>query len=132
MDDVSSRLKDILGDPGSMEKIRNLAAMLGSSGGESEQENSHPPKEEPEHTRKEPTVPGADAELMRTVMRLAPLLSHARQENDSTRLLRALRPFLSEKRRKKLDEALRLLQLARALPYLKGSGVLNGLFSVDG
>lgn len=130
MDDVSSRLKDILGDPGSMEKIRNLAAMLGSTG--DGQESSPPQEEEPEHARQEPAVSGADAELMRNVMRLAPLLSHARQENDSTRLLRALRPFLSEKRRKKLDEALRLLQLARALPYLKGSGVLNGLFSVDG
>lgn len=130
MDDVSSRINDILGDPGSMEKIRNLAAMLGSSG--SEQENSPPPEKEPEPARQEPAVPGADAELMRTVMRLAPMLSHARQENDSTRLLRALRPFLGEKRRKKLDEALRLLQLARALPYLKGSGVLNGLFPADG
>lgn len=130
MDDVSSRINDILSDPGSMEKIRNLAAMLGSSGGG--QESSPPPEKEPEQARQEPAVPGADAELMRTVMRLAPMLSHARQENDSTRLLRALRPFLSEKRRKKLDEALRLLQLARALPYLKGSGVLNGLFPVDG
>ncbi len=58
-------------------------------------------------------------------MMLAPALSHMRQEDDSTRLLRAIRPFLGERRRHKLDEAVKLMQLARMMPYLKSSGVLQ-------
>ena len=42
---------------------------------------------------------------------------------DSTRLLRALRPMLSERRRQKLDQALKLLQFMRVLPLLKSSGL---------
>ena len=42
------------------------------------------------------------------------------EENDSTRLLNALRPFLSEKRRVRIDGSIRLLSLMRILPLLKG------------
>ncbi len=53
----------------------------------------------------------------------APLLSGIQQDTDSTRLLRALRPMLSERRRQKLDQALKLLQFMRVLPLLKSSGL---------
>ena len=51
------------------------------------------------------------------------------QEDDATRLLRALRPLLSQARQKKVDEALKILQMLRLLPLLKESGVLSGLLS---
>lgn len=55
------------------------------------------------------------------------MLSAARQEDDSTRLLRALRPLLGPERQKKLDEAIRLLQMMRMLPLLRKSGLLSSL-----
>ena len=60
--------------------------------------------------------------------KLAPLLGQLNQEDDSTRLLQALRPMLSEARRAKIDEAVRILQLMRLLPMLKELGGLPGLF----
>ncbi len=72
---------------------------------------------------------GLTPELLQTVTRLAPLLGQVNREDDSTRLLRALRPLLGEARQKKLDEAIKILQMMRLLPLLKESGVFSGLLS---
>ncbi len=72
-----------------------------------------------------PALP--DAGTLQLVTRLAPMLSAVRQEDDSTRLLRALRPLLGEERQKKLDEAIRILQMMRMLPLLRQSGLLSGI-----
>ena len=45
------------------------------------------------------------------------------REDDSTRLLRALRPFLHEERSRRLDGAIRLLGIMKVLPLLKGAGL---------
>ena len=71
------------------------------------------------------TMGGAD--MIALVSRLGPLLSQVNQEDDSTRLLRALRPMLSEQRRQKIDEAVKILQLMRLLPLLRDMGALPGL-----
>lgn len=124
-EDLTSRLNDILGDPTSMEKIKSLAAMFGSSQEEAPARQTQQPQR-PQQTRPHAdSAPSVDPELMQSVMKLAPALSHMRQEDDSTRLLRAIRPFLGERRRHKLDEAVKLMQLARMMPYLKSSGVLQ-------
>jgi hypothetical protein len=133
-DDLTSRISEILGDPASMEKIRNLAAMLGSTGQDGNKQapparqNTAPPQGTPQpRQNQQPNsgTPPIDPALMRSMMKMAPILSGMRQDDDSTRLLRALRPFLGEKRRKKLDEALKLIQLLRIVPYLKGSGLFQ-------
>lgn len=86
-----------------------LSALSGLLNGESGQK----PREEP---------PG-DGGLAQVLAKAAPLLSGIQQDTDSTRLLRALRPMLSERRRQKLDQALKLLQFMRVLPLLKSSGL---------
>ena len=128
MDDLSSRLNEILGAPASMEKIKNLAAMFSGSDQAESKSAAEPERAAPQPQENTAQAAAIDPGLMRSVMKLAPALSQMRQEDDSTRLLHALRPFLSDKRRKKLDEALRLLQLTRMIPYLKSSGVLNSFF----
>lgn len=115
MDDLASKLSELLNSPGSMDQIKSLAGLLG--GGEV------PAKPEPQPEQKSPLA-GLDGDMMQMVMKFAPLLSNFRQEDDYTRLLHALRPLLGEERRKKLDEAIKLLQLIRLLPLLKGSGIL--------
>lgn len=70
---------------------------------------------------------GINGDLLGMVAKMGPVLGALRQEDDSTRLLRALRPMLRPTRQKKLDEALKLLQLLRALPLLKQSGILGSL-----
>jgi len=125
MDDLSSMLNGFLKNPESMEKIKSLASMLGGSGG-SESGPSPPPESVPAvpAVRDNRAPEGLDQDSLRTVMKLAPIISKFRQEDDSTRLLRALRPFLNEEKKKKLDEAIRLMQIVRMLPLIRGSGLL--------
>lgn len=70
---------------------------------------------------------GITPEALQTISRIAPLLSQVNREDDSTRLLHALRPLLSPPRQKKLDEAVKILQMMRLLPLLKDSGLLSSL-----
>lgn len=136
MDDLASKLNDLLGSSDGMDKIRNLASMLGASGKspEPQQEARQPEPHQAEprqaDSRQESPlaglsalIPEGDGDLMRMMMKMAPLLAHFRQEDDSTRLLRCLRPFLSEPKQKKLDEAVKLLQFMRVIPFLKDSGL---------
>lgn len=132
MDDMSSRLSEILGDPSSMEKLKALAAMFGGTdrqeGAAPAASPQRPPPPQNQQSAPPAPAPSLDPDLMRSMMKLAPALSHMRQDDSSTQLLHALRPFLGERRRKRLDEALRILQLARMLPSLKSSGLLQSLF----
>lgn len=122
MDDLSSMLNDILKNPESMEKIKNLAGMLGGGTGAPPASPSEPAAQAP--AEQENTVPeGVDQDSMRMMMKLAPMISKFRQEDDSTRLLRALRPFLKDDKRKKLDEAIRLMQIVRMIPFIRESGI---------
>lgn len=70
---------------------------------------------------------GSDTAMLGMLMKAAPLLNAAGQEDDATRLLAALRPLLSESRRKRLDEAGRILRLMRLLPLLRQSGMLQNI-----
>ncbi len=72
---------------------------------------------------------GDNAQMLGMMTKLAPLLGQLGREDDSTRLLRALRPLLGAERQKKLDEAVKILQMMRLLPLLKESGVFSGLLS---
>lgn len=135
MDDLSSRLSGILNDPQSVEKIKNLAAMLGmdsSAGGKGDPAPPPPPpasvQPEGPPVQTEPfaglsSLPQMDPQMLNMIMKIMPALSSLRQEDDATRLLRAIRPFLGEVRRKKLDESIRLMQIVRMVPLLKKGGL---------
>ncbi len=104
-----SGLAGLLGQP---ELAAGLAGLLGG-----------------ERKKPEPAVPAnaLDPQMLQTIMKLAPLLSNAQQDDDTTRLLYALRPLLGQTRRKKLDEAVKMVKMMTVLPLLKGSGVLENL-----
>ncbi|HCW80153.1 MAG TPA: hypothetical protein DG942_03480 [Ruminococcaceae bacterium] len=120
MDDLSSRLSEILNDPASMEKIKNFASTL--TEGE-KPEKPTPRRAQPQETESQPESASLDPDIMRSVMKIAPVISRARQEDSATHLLHALRPFLSEKRRVKLDRAVKLMQFTRVMPYLRNCGL---------
>ncbi len=60
---------------------------------------------------------------------LAGIINTLQRGNDSRqeRLLEAIKPFLSEQRREKLEQAERILRVIRIIPILKNSGILNML-----
>lgn len=119
MDDFSQKIASLLGDPETMEKIKGLSGML--SGGSATQ--TKPPSSSPPAVTASQSN-GFPSETVGMMMQLAPLLQSVTQEDDSTRLLKALRPFLHEERRAKLDEAVKMLGIMRLLPALKGMKIL--------
>lgn len=145
MDDINNTLQNILSDPQKMQQIQGMIQNLqGGAQPQPPAQKATPPTvpasglpnlsalngllgslSGPAATAPATALPNSDMVQMMT--RIGPLLQQVQAEDDSTRLLRALRPLLSPPRQKRLDESLRMLQLMRMLPLLKESGILANL-----
>ena len=93
MDGLEDKLSAILSDPEAMGKISDMAKSL--FGG----------REEDGHAR-------AEADDENLLQRAKQLLRGNSLRSDETALLAALRPFLSEERRARLDRAIKIARLA--------------------
>ena len=144
--DLSQILSELLNSPDGMQKLQNaatslgiaapepvpeppaaggldLSAILGALGGTTTPGgNGAPPPRE-----MLPDSGGGLAELgdLSMITKLMPLMSDFKKEDENTRLLHALRPYLQEPRRERLEQAVKILRLLKLLPLLKDSG---GLF----
>lgn len=107
MEDLAAAVQSILNDPQSMAQLQGVMNSLGMNPPQAPAPATPPVQQKPAAT--------------------APLLASANREDDSTRLLAALRPLLGEARQKKLDEASKILKLLHLLPLLKESGVLQNI-----
>ena len=116
MDNISDLLSSI--SPEDMERLKNVASSLMSQSGS---EPSSAPKEQGAGGNR--NAPNADisslfgGDMAKTLMTVATQMN---KEDDNTRFISALRPLLSEDRRKKADEAMKFLKLMEMLPLLKG------------
>lgn len=116
MAEWQDQLNTILSDPNAMAQIAALAQSI--SGGQSEATPQAQPEQAPPPPQDKVTFEaaaqaaagGLDPELMN---RLAPLMQQLNRPESSqaTALLQALRPFLSEKRRDKVERAAQLARL---------------------
>ncbi len=104
MGELEDRLSSILNDPEQMRRISSLAQTL-MGGGESSAQTG---KAEGPREGGFPGSPG-------------PLLSPPRGGGDKAALLEALKPWLSEKRQRKLTRAMRLAQMARLARFAMGN-----------
>ena len=123
MEDLSRKISELLSDPETMEQIKGLTGLLGQSPPDAPG-NTHIPeqKDSPSVPRRDAAGSMPDPNMLGAVMKLAPLLQSMNSEDDSTRLLRALKPFMHEERSKRIDSAIRLLSIMKLLPVLKSSG----------
>lgn len=121
MDDLQQKISQILSDPNALEQVKSLGNMLGLA--PSTGANMSQPVIQ-QQTKKE-SIPNEmmSPDTIGTITKIMPILSSIKQDDESTRLLTALRPFLSAEKQKKLDEARKMLQLLRILPMIKGSGL---------
>ncbi len=147
MDGLEQQLSQFLSDPNSMKQLQGMISSLGlnnqqSGGGGSQQPAPDPAQGMPDmsafagmlgalgggQTTASPQAQGPEGpDTLAMVAKLAPMLSQLNREDDSTRLLTALRPLLGPERRRKIDEAVKILQMMRLLPMLRDMGGLAGL-----
>ncbi len=113
MDDMTSKLSELLSDPASIERIKNMAAGLFSN-------NEEVPVPAASET-KTAGLPDIDLGKAMSVM------SRLNSMNDDNRsgLLLALKPHLSQKRQQRVDNAVKILKLTQMLPLLQDSGIFN-------
>ncbi len=119
MEDMASKISELLSDPNGMEKIKTLASALFSDGPEAA---SAPPNDNSSNAFSLPE--GFD------IGKIMGLMSafNSKQSDRRSDLLLALKPHLSSERQERVDKAVRLLKIAALLPVLKEQGVLDSLF----
>ena len=107
MSELEDQLNSILSDPKQMEKIAGLARSL--MGGEDQETPPAAP----------PGEPGLDAGLLQ---KLGSVMKTGGDGGREQALLRAMEPYLSDKRRVKLDRAMKLARMAKIARLMMGEG----------
>ena len=107
MSELEDQLNSILSDPAQMEKIAGMARTLMGGGAADAPPPGAPPAE-----------PGLDAGLLQKLGRA--LRAGGAESGRERALLEAMRPYLSEKRRGRMDRALQLAKLARVARFALG------------
>lgn len=124
MEDLTEKITDMLSDPETMNTLKSISGLLGSSNNEKNYETDEN-NENPEQTNKDENSGFSfSPEMMQTILKFIPILSSIKKEDKYTKFLEALRPLLSEEKRKKLDSSSQILKIVRILPLLKNQGIL--------
>ncbi len=119
MDDLSEKLAELLNDPDSLNRVREMAEnILGDK--PQKNECSSPP------TADLGSLFGGDIDPSQ-IGKIISVMSRLKSNYDDNRskLLLALKPHLSEPRREKVDAAIKLLKLIEILPLLRESGMFE-------
>lgn len=119
MDDLNEKIARVLSDPNSMAKIQGMMAAF--SGGDAPATPSEPPPPPPN----EPSLPFEGLPDLSMLSKLAPLMGAFSKEDDDTRLLQALRPYLHGEREQRLDDTVKMLRLTKLLPLLQEQGIFG-------
>lgn len=114
MDDINRKLEEILNDPESMNKVREMAQNLLGEDSADDAENG---------AAKTDGI-GFDGADVARIMGIIGKLEN-RENDNRTKLLLALKPHLTAKRSQKVDSAVKLLKLIEALPLLKEAGIFD-------
>lgn len=144
MDDLASMITQFLSSEEGMNQLRSVSAALGMPdlGVASDQPSSNnyvPPvqptggasgddgPEIPFFSSEASSQAKAPALDFNTLMLMQRVISAFGEDDRNTELLRALKPHFSEERAKKVDDAIRILQLIRLLPLVKELGLFDRL-----
>lgn len=152
MDDLTTKISQILSDPDSMNQLRAAASALGLNPdgpppGQQTQQQQQPPQQNsgggtmPDLSAlagllgslgggggNQNTQPSAPAIDPKTIALMQGALSKLNSNDPNVALLRALKPHFTPARSTRVDDAIRLIQLFSMLPVLRDSGILGGLF----
>lgn len=125
MSDIASQINQVLSNPEMMEQIKALSGLFGQSAAPSVNAADNVKSESVSPIVQPSPLDMLGTDGLQAAMKFVPLLSELKKDDETTRLLRAIKPFLSPARQSKLDEAVRLLRVIRILPLLKNQGLIN-------
>lgn len=152
MDDLFAKMQEILNTDEGREQLKSVAEMLGGTDGqmpdlselgnlfggsaspqsdESTGQNEAPPPESNDSSGGSNTGGGFDFFSnidINTILQMQQIFNTMNQEDDNTKLLLALKPHFSDRRKEKVDQAVKIMHLLSLLPLIKDSGLLGGLF----
>lgn len=106
MDNMEDKIGSILNNPEMMQKIMAMAQSLGSAAPQNEKQEA-PPKDDPPPQQNFPDI---DLGMLQKVSGLA---KQGNIDKEQQALLRALNPYLSRQRLRKLENAMRAAKMAR-------------------
>ena len=117
MADMMDTLKGLLGDDAE-DKISGIMKILNPDG-----DSSSPPqnisKPDTAEASKESDTPAITPEMIMAAQSLIGKLS-SNNEDDRTRLLMSLKPYMSQSRKSSIDSAVKMLNLAHFSEFFKG------------
>ena len=114
MADIQDKINEILSNPEALRQVQSLGEQLGLAG-------TAPEKPQPPEKKNELSLPTdfMNDDIAKSLIKILPAVKSIGCEDDTTRLLNALRPFLSCEKQEKLDKAEKMLKLFKILPLLK-------------
>lgn len=137
MDNLSKMISDILADEQSRNMLSELADSLGLSGGSEPDEKSTQQSDKLDLSALTSLLSSSnDGDKSdddgfnlnpETMLKIGKALSSLKTDDKDVALLRAIKPFISDERKHKVDEAVKILKLLSLLPLLKDSGFLGGI-----
>lgn len=113
MDNIGDILNSVLSDPDAMAKLKETAKQLGL-----DTESSSDKDPPPAATGKSENA-AKSADLLSAINQLVPMLGKLQEEDDMSRLIHALKPYLTGNRLKKAEEADKIMTIMRIIPLLK-------------
>lgn len=125
MDELTDKITQLLNDPAGMDMVKNLAGSLLSGGANSENGNNNSGVSENNNAVAKSADSGLNPQQMATMMKLISALKSPDDNDEQIRLIMALKPHLSPARQKKADNAAKMLKIARLMPMIKSSGLID-------
>lgn len=124
MEDLSTKLTQLLNDPEGMKQLQSMAQELMGEGGLDLSALMPQQQEKPVMPDISGLMGGVSPDQINMMMKLMSAFNSTK-EDDRTRLLMALRPHLTDKRQQRVDQAVKLLKLASVLPLISESGIFR-------
>lgn len=134
MDDLTSKITQILNDPDGMDMVKNIASSLMNNDEKiSDKANDSGIDignalnllsgfSESDKSGGLSDLPISPAQIA-TITKAMGMMKN--NDDDRVKLLYALKPHLSEERQKKCDNAIKMLKMVKLLPLIKDSGLFD-------
>ena len=120
--DIGSILSSLSSDD--INNLKNMANSILGGENSKETEKSEPVKNSSNTDFKMPDLSNLGLPDLSQFSGLLPLLSAFNSHDEREDFIGALKPLLSDERRKKADEAMKIIKLLSVIPLLKEKGIM--------